>query len=590
MKAMKAKVKAMEAEIKAMKATKANEATERSRQPKNAKLCSSIPADERERSNHERECLEDYITQFDRLLRTYPIYENHKNVAKKMEDFLKNPEAVLCTLVGECQSGKTGCINAVARRWLGWNPNHNPANMYFFNSISANSLFEQWRDRVPQICHINMAKGINIKKFEKKLKNLRDAIIFVDECHYGAGAKQVLGKVFKEIGLKDLNYLIDNNIKIVQVSATPDGVLIDAAEWPEKNHQKFTLIPGENYIGIEKLKQRDQIRQYSFLKTKSEIEDLITFIIRTYDTARYHLIRAPNKRNDAYEPLKTALREWCDKMGWDFEEENSKIRTERKNRGESCESLLNDSYLNTQPTKHTLILLKNDLTAGKTLRKKHLGVIFDRKTTKVNDTFLIQGLAGRSCGYDGPDGLPKDAVLFTNLKTIDKYIDWLKEKSVKWCSATTKVYKGKTISKGTRVHHKNIKNLELTLPADQNRELQKGKYVNITPIFSEELMSSDSEQFKLVKDTIDYFSEEKRHGENVPMMDVVDWLVSHPKQRIDPKNKQEPEKTYQSQFYQMFRRPGLDKNDQGTSKGLLLYQEGQEGSNWFFRLNEASRD
>jgi len=68
------------------------------------------------------------------------------------------------------------------------------------------------------------------------------------------------------------------------------------------------------------------------------------------------------------------------------------------------------------------------------------------------------------------------------------------------------------------------------------------------------------------------------------MMRVVNWLVDNPKKRNDPKTKKSPADNYKRQFYNMHeKRSDLKKTDDGTTKGLLLYQEGR---NWFFRLND----
>ncbi len=515
------------------------------------------------------------------------IFSNQETTAQKIMNLL-SLDTILITLWGLTQSGKTGVINAVSKLWLKSDANFDPKNIYFFMSLSDTSLFSQWKKRTPTSVHKNMAKSVGIKKIISSIRGKKNVLIFIDECHYGAKTKSVLGKAFKDAGLKDLDYLVTNNIKIVQVSATPDGVLIDSLRWGE-HHKKVFHSPGANYIGFEKLKSRGQIKEYTFLKTLIDICALISSI-RSFSTARYHLIRAPSVRKDgAYENLKRELNVWCKSEGWNFEEENSKIRTERKNRGAKVESLLNDSYLNTHPATHTIILIKGDLTAGKTLIKKHLGVIYDRKTGTVNDSFLIQGLAGRVCGYPDNDKLPEDAILFTNCNTINKYIDLSNGKQVPWRSTTTKPIKGfKTKSLGTHQHHENIKNLEpiLDVETDRNQAPQTGKYVNLSPIL--DLMEKTTEGYKLVYDAQDYLTDVRKNlGQDVPTNDVVDWLVAHPRERNDPKTKKSAADNYRAQFcQQMFKRSDLQRTDDGTTKGLLLFQEGGKFSNWFFRLND----
>ena len=108
------------------------------------------------------------------------------------------------------------------------------------------------------------------------------------------------------------------------------------------------------------------------------------------------------------------------------------------------------------------------------------------------------------------------------MQLIELYQYWLKGKPVEWCSTSTKVYKGKTISKGTRVHHKNIKNLEPTLPADRNQDLQKGKYHRLSDIDDQKSDGVElTLQQKYVKDAIDQITNMHKQGEWVSRESII---------------------------------------------------------------------
>jgi hypothetical protein len=89
------------------------------------------------------------------------------------------------------------------------------------------------------------------------------------------------------------------------------------------------------------------------------------------------------------------------------------------------------------------------LRCAKTLKKNHLGILYERYTSNPNDSSITQGLAGRATGYDiGPN-----IICFTNIETIQKYdAMWKSEfesKDIPWISLTTTNGPGGPFSKGT---------------------------------------------------------------------------------------------------------------------------------------------
>jgi hypothetical protein len=56
--------------------------------------------------------------------------------------------------------------------------------------------------------------------------------------------------------------------------------------------------------------------------------------------------------------------------------------------------------LNTKPTKHTFIFIKDTLRCAVTIPKEHIGILYERFTSFPNRASVIQGLLGRATGFE----------------------------------------------------------------------------------------------------------------------------------------------------------------------------------------------
>jgi hypothetical protein len=69
------------------------------------------------------------------------------------------------------------------------------------------------------------------------------------------------------------------------------------------------------------------------------------------------------------------------------------------------------------PDKHTVIFIKDKLRCAKTITKTYIGIVYERKSQKINDSSIIQSLLGRVTGYD----VPADVLVYTSIDTIHRY-------------------------------------------------------------------------------------------------------------------------------------------------------------------------
>jgi hypothetical protein len=83
---------------------------------------------------------------------------------------------------------------------------------------------------------------------------------------------------------------------------------------------------------------------------------------------------------------------------------------------------LNKSYLNYQPNKHTIIIIKEKIRCSYTINKTHIGILYERKAETVfqNETTIIQGFLGRACGYY--DNSNRNIIIYTNLNIVHNYL------------------------------------------------------------------------------------------------------------------------------------------------------------------------
>ena len=96
-----------------------------------------------------------------------------------------------------------------------------------------------------------------------------------------------------------------------------------------------------------------------------------------------------------------------------------------------------DVMLKKKPEKHTFIFLKEMARCAKTFKKEHIGIWYERRAAQMMDDVVVQGLLGRATGYDDNG----DSIIFTDINSVDRYIDLFDSnfsKECPWRSNSTK--------------------------------------------------------------------------------------------------------------------------------------------------------
>ena len=375
-------------------------------------------------------CLED-----DELALTEKISPEQKEGATQVfEAFENNPNLLHVVYIAPTQSGKTGTFCNIIRQFVerGDVPVN---NLFCITGKSDISLKTQTQKRLPEILRKNIYHGPDLTtRFVKNIQGKSDCVIILDECQCASGKDNSLLNAFKKAGLLDKDELYRRNIRIVYVSATPNGILYDIQKWEEGNYKIIRGLTGQNYTSCSDLYGMTRVFEAKNLLNRENVIELGDRIIQ-FDAdgndPHYHIIRAYSgvrfqRMKDLFTELFWNLIEFMD-------------YTQEKNAKD-----IND-ILSVRPNKHTIIFIKEKLRCGKSLVKTYIGVLYDRPATNTDDSVVIQGLLGRATGYDDNG----KTVIYCNTQSIINYLPIIEtgdfsSEYTGWNSSSTEVI-GNTI-------------------------------------------------------------------------------------------------------------------------------------------------
>ena len=487
---------------------------------------------------------------------------------------------IIATVIGQMQSGKTGFMLALIKEWLRSDPNRDPDHIFLWTSLPDKELDDQWKKRTPSILHKNMKKGPQINSLGEKMRGIKNALFIVDECHFGAKHDQVLVKFLKKTTiLRNFKYLKENNIKMCFLSATLDGVLFDSKKW-DFYHENFILHPGIGYRGVKHLLDAGQVKESWSLTTEPGINNLFRILEIHHESQLMngcfrHVIRFPSHKKGVYEKSLNILKSLVgeSQFEWDIIETNSEAKG------------LPDFEV--QPSRPTLVLIKERLRAGKTICKRYVGVWFDRKNqTGTLPTTTVQGLLGRACGYDF---FPKHACIYTYVRQAKDFLKYCAgDNTVNWPSHTTKVVGKVTVSKNITYQDTDyIKNLEPTLPADRNQAPQTGKYyVMGKQQFVEELLNRSQ---TYINDAIDQITNMKELRKWVVRATILKKLVEKYERDGLLTREEKPITVHNICGSLQSLMENVKTTNDETTPGLLMKQDGSN-STVYLRYNDETRD
>lgn len=369
------------------------------------------------------------------------IYENQEIIGLQVVTAFKNKKIINVMVLSKTQSGKTGSMCASIKQYLEDTNNLIPIeNIYIITGLSSCEWKEQTKGRMPPSIQERVFHRCELPKtFVDDIKYKKNVLIIMDEIQVAAQKGQTISKTFEKAGLLNKSKLYENDIKILEYTATPDGTIYDLMKWGDASN-KILADVGDNYTSSYDLLNQGRVKQYKELcgyNKKNESVDKKIFQnineikndIDNYNDVLYHIIRTrPGREQDL--TIKNFKKIFNDNV-YQF------IKYDGESKIEDINKILIE-----KPEKHTFIFIKEMLRCAKTLEKKYIGILYERYTKNPDDSTIIQGLIGRDTGYDNNS----ISICYTNIKSIEKYeILWnsnFEDNTIKWNSKTTTNKKG----------------------------------------------------------------------------------------------------------------------------------------------------
>jgi len=346
-----------------------------------------------------------------------PLFANHNEFAKTIVDLFDDPTTLFVMGIAQMQVGKTGAMISFIEQYI--DRYEIPiSNIYIITGLSSKSWIKQVKKRFPGILETQIYHRNDLTdKFTFDVMSKNDSLVIIDEVQIAAQKKQTMHTTFDELCFANRQNMYEKNIKVVEFSATPDGVLKDRQNW-DVAAEMVIGEPGVGYKGVFDFLDEGRVFQCKELSgySKKEEEDtqdaarkniaeLGHFIFRRYgsDNPKYHIIRTPT--GESGQVMMSNIKE--------IYGEHFKYKTYN---GMSEEEDINE-ILDIEPIKHTCIFIMELCRCADTINKKYVGVLYERNVKRFNDSAQTQGLPGRACGYDDTG----ETIIFANIDSLTLY-------------------------------------------------------------------------------------------------------------------------------------------------------------------------
>ena len=360
------------------------------------------------------------------------IYPNQQEAADKCIAAFKNGAVAVC-LIAQPGTGKTGAAQEVMIQ-MATNPNDEELiyaeNIINCTGMSDNDWETQFKNSVLLPFKDNIFHRQNLIKQKNKLESLKDALLIPDECHIASGSKMTIAKTLKEAGILDLKVLEMRNIKMLDISATPDAVLHDYKKWGTKC-AIIKIQPGPSYKGFEVMLKEDRIIDAPNLEESDDYYDLLEGLDERYKntTKKYFPFRL-------LDPAKIKILEDVSNIyGWVCLNHNSDERIDEI-----------DTLMKTPPSKHTIIFIKGFWRASKRISMKHIGATYEPIPKQRDVSVTAQALTARFCDnyeYSGDHlDINSRPLHYCDKGAIEQYVEWFNND----CDFSSSEYKSSRIS------------------------------------------------------------------------------------------------------------------------------------------------
>jgi hypothetical protein len=373
------------------------------------------------------------------------IFDNQKEDAAQICNLFYTKQLRAISVVKRTKVGMNGLGIEISKN-MSTHPDDNfvihRTNIFFITAMSNKSWEGDMIEQMPACFSKNVHHHGKLQGFKTKLKNIKNAIIIIDEIDTGDKVDQKLDIILKESGILDIKYMEENNIRFVFVSATMINELRDLYKWGDKHETYYMTIP-ENYIGHMEFLELGIIKEYYPINNDKSAEKWVQEDIIQYYGSDYrvHIIRTEEKYKDFI--FNACIR---NKIAFKNHTSSDKISHEE----------LSEMFNNI--TNHLVIAIKGFYRRANLIPnewKKKIGATHEKYVKNYDTNVQVQGLPGRMSGYWKQDILDghKTGPHRTSIAAINEYEEFYKNPlgNAKYCT---------TGAKKLLVNPKNIKNLE----------------------------------------------------------------------------------------------------------------------------------
>lgn len=375
-----------------------------------------------------------------------PLYPQQKACAKQILSFLQDRHVINILVTALTQAGKTGAMSAIIQNYVKV-PHKNYIdiqNIYIITGLSSKDWKLQTKQRMPDSLQARIYHRDNLlTKFVPDVIGRKNVLIIMDEIHVASKIKQTICKAFHQAGLQDKNNLLQNDVKLIQFTATPNGNAFDISDWGAHS-RKVRMDNGAGYTSCFDLLKDNRIRQFQDLECVDSTTQKVnkTLLAQHFTTLKKVVCSFPNPR---YHIIRICKGKQGGIIANNFRQQFLPYKYYFWDHFHSSQRVIDiNNTLSIMPEKHTFIFIKEKLRCAKTLNKQYLGVLYERYVDDPDDSVIIQGLVGRMTGYD--DTPTRDSVCFSNIQTIQRYEQlWNSDFSpdMEWRSSTTVKLAGK---------------------------------------------------------------------------------------------------------------------------------------------------
>jgi len=310
-----------------------------------------------------------------------------------------------------------------------------PEDIFIISGMSDIDWEKQTKNDMLDSIKNNVYHLGKIGTFNNIISNKRNTkiLIIVDECQVATSKGQQIDCIIKEIEKNAEEKNVE--IKYLVVSATPSVIYYDLSTWGNK-HDLVMLEPPEKYVSFKTIIDEKRIFEADVLNEEYLNKNFLPLLKDHFTTPKYHIIRSSEKK-------RTGLVEWCKKNNFLCRSFDAKHR--------SSNTSINENPMLEEPIKHTFIIIKNFWRAGKRIKDKHIGIVYEYNNS-IDINITAQGLIARFCGNDKQSKQTFNnmaPIFFGNIETLEEYMDFIKVKCnfnfANYTSAKLKISEGELI-------------------------------------------------------------------------------------------------------------------------------------------------